>query len=76
MDLGISLLGFVVGVLVGLTGVGIGSVTTPVLILAGVRPTVAVASVLLYAAITKGVGAIQDLRHGTVHLPVVSRIAI
>jgi uncharacterized membrane protein YfcA len=76
MDLGISLLGFVVGILVGLTGVGIGSVTTPVLILAGVRPTVAVASVLLYAAITKGVGAIQHLRQGTVYLPVVFYISL
>jgi len=55
MDLGISVLGFVVGVLVGMTGVGSGSVMTPVLILAGVRPTVAVASDLVYAAITKGV---------------------
>ena len=76
MDLGISLLGFIVGVLVGLTGVGIGSVTTPVLILAGVRPTVAVASVLLYAAITKGVGAIQHLRQGSVHLPLVFYLSL
>jgi len=76
MDLGISLLGFVVGILVGLTGVGIGSVTTPVLILAGVRPTVAVASVLLYAAITKGVGAIQHLRQGSVHLPLVFYLSL
>jgi len=76
MDLGISLLGFVVGVLVGMTGVGSGSVVTPVLILAGVRPTVAVASDLLYAAITKGVGAIQHLRQGSVHMPLVFYLSL
>ena len=76
MDLGISLLGFVVGILVGMTGVGSGSVMTPVLILAGVRPTVAVASDLLYAAITKGVGAIQHLRQGTVNLSVVFYLSL
>ena len=71
MDPGISLLGFVVGALVGMTGVGSGSVMTPVLILAGVRPPVAVGSDLVYAAITKGVGAVQHLRQGTVNLPLV-----
>ena len=76
MDLGISLLGFVVGILVGMTGVGSGSVMTPVLILAGVRPTVAVASDLLYAAITKGVGSIQHLRQGTVNLSVVFYLSL
>ena len=76
MDLGISLLGFVVGVLVGMTGIGSGSVMTPILILAGVRPTVAVASDLVYAAITKGVGAVQHLRQGTVHLPVVFYLSL
>ena len=76
MDLGISFLGFVVGVLVGMTGVGSGSVVTPVLILAGVRPTVAVASDLVYAGITKGVGAIQHLRQRTVNLPLVFYLSL
>ena len=76
MDPGISLLGFIVGVLVGMTGVGSGSVMTPVLILAGVRPTVAVASDLVYAAITKGVGAVQHLRQGTVNLPFVFYLSL
>lgn len=76
MDLGISVLGFVVGVLVGMTGVGSGSVMTPVLLLAGVRPTVAVASDLVYAAITKGVGAVQHLRQGTVNLPLVFYLSL
>lgn len=76
MDFGISVLGFVVGVLVGMTGIGSGSVMTPVLILVGIRPTVAVASDLVYAAITKGVGAVQHLRQGTVHLPFVFYLSL
>jgi hypothetical protein len=71
VDPGISLLGFMVGVLVGITGVGSGSVMTPVLILVGIRPAVAVASDLVSAAITKGAGAVQHLRQGTVNLPLV-----
>lgn len=76
MEPGIPLLGFVVGVLVGMTGVGSGSVMTPVLILAGVRPTVAVASDLVYAAITKAVGAVQHLRQGTVNLSLVFYLSL
>lgn len=76
MDLGFSLLGFIVGVLIGLTGVGSGSVMTPVLILVGVRPTVAVASDLIFAAVTKGVGAVQHIRQGTANLPLVFTLSL
>lgn len=49
--------GLVVGILVGLTGVGGGSLMTPLLILLfGVHPSTAVGSDLLYAAVTKAVG--------------------
>jgi uncharacterized membrane protein YfcA len=49
--------GMVVGVLVGLTGVGGGSLMTPLLILLfGVHPATAVGTDLLYAAVTKSVG--------------------
>ncbi|QTL05337.1 sulfite exporter TauE/SafE family protein [Aquabacter sp. L1I39] len=52
-----SLSGLVVGILVGLTGVGGGSLMTPLLILLfGVHPATAVGSDLLYAAATKAVG--------------------
>src|SRR5207249_7901099 len=55
IDLLYTLSGFCVGALVGLTGVGGGSLMTPVLILLfGVQPTSAVGTDLLYAAITKG----------------------
>jgi len=55
--------GFVVGTLVGLTGVGGGALMTPLLILVfGVRPTLAVGSDLAYATITKAVGSVYYLR--------------
>jgi uncharacterized protein len=59
-------LGFLVGVLIGLTGVGGGAVLTPLLILvAGVRPVVAVGTDLAFAAVTKAVGGWQHARWGS-----------
>lgn len=53
-----SVSGFLVGVLVGLTGVGGGSLMTPLLILLfGIHPTTAVGTDLLYAAVTKTAGS-------------------
>ena len=50
--------GFGVGLLVGMTGVGGGSLMTPLLILLfGIHPTTAVGTDLLYAAATKTVGS-------------------
>ncbi|MDI7775699.1 sulfite exporter TauE/SafE family protein [Asticcacaulis sp. EMRT-3] len=52
-----ALAGLLVGALVGLTGVGGGSLMTPILVLLfGIHPATAVGTDLLYAAITKGVG--------------------
>ena len=54
-----SLSGFAVGMLVGLTGVGGGSLMTPLLILLfGIHPVTAVGTDLLYAAATKSVGTL------------------
>ena len=51
--------GFGVGFLVGMTGVGGGSLMTPLLVLLfGVAPTTAVGTDLLYAAITKSGGTL------------------
>lgn len=61
MDWILVLAGFGVGALVGITGVGGGSLMTPFLLLYGVPPTVAVGSDLAYAAITKSLGV--WLRH-------------
>jgi uncharacterized membrane protein YfcA len=64
--------GFIVGTLVGLTGVGGGALMTPLLILLfGVRPTLAVGSDLAYATITKLVGSIHYVRRGQVNFPYV-----
>ncbi|MBV8588608.1 MAG: sulfite exporter TauE/SafE family protein [Acetobacteraceae bacterium] len=54
-----SLSGLLVGLLVGLTGVGGGSLMTPLLVLLfGVHPTTAVGTDLLYAAVTKSSGTL------------------
>jgi len=51
--------GFCVGLLVGMTGVGGGSLMTPLLILLfGIHPATAVGTDLLYAAATKAGGAV------------------
>ncbi len=62
-------LGFIVGGLIGLTGVGGGVLTTPLLILFfGVQPSVAVGTDLFYAAATKLTGAVKHWRQGTVDI--------
>lgn len=69
MQIQFILTGLLVGTLVGLTGMGGGSLMTPILVLLlGVRPAVAVGTDLTYAAITKGVGAIQHFRQRQVRI--------
>ena len=71
-----SLSGFVVGFLVGQTGVGGGSLMTPLLILLfGVHPTTAVGTDLLYAAATKTVGTLVHGVNQTVNWRIVLRLA-
>jgi uncharacterized membrane protein YfcA len=71
-----TLSGFVVGLLVGLTGVGGGSLMTPLLvILFGIHATTAVGTDLLYACITKSVGTAVHGFSGTVDWPIVGRLA-
>jgi uncharacterized membrane protein YfcA len=61
--------GFGIGLLVGMTGMGGGSLMTPLLILAfGTAPVTAVGSDIMYAAITKTVGGWRHLRLRTVNL--------
>jgi uncharacterized protein len=68
--------GFAVGLLVGLTGVGGGSLMTPLLILLfGVHPATAVGTDLLYAAVTKSAGGIVHGLNRTVDWRVVRRLA-
>ncbi|CAJ60280.1 MULTISPECIES: sulfite exporter TauE/SafE family protein [Frankia] len=64
----ITLAGFVVGAVVGMTGMGGGALMTPVLVLVfGVHPLAAVSSDLVASAVMKPVGATVHLRRGTVH---------
>ena len=63
----LTLTGLLIGTLVGLTGMGGGSLMTPVLvILFGVNPTVAIGSDIAHGAIFKTVGAVQHRRMGNV----------
>jgi hypothetical protein len=67
MEFGYSIAGFFVGAIVGLTGVGGGSLMTPLLVLLfGIHPAVAVGTDLLYAALTKAGGAVVHGRNGAV----------
>jgi len=67
MDPLLVVFGFGVGVLVGTTGMGGGSLMTPLLILLfGIKPVVAVGTDLAYAAVTKTVGGWRHFRKGTV----------
>ena len=71
-----ALSGFAVGALVGMTGVGGGSLMTPVLILLfGVEPATAVGTDLLYAAATKTVGSLVHGFARSIDWRVVRRLA-
>jgi uncharacterized membrane protein YfcA len=68
--------GFGVGLLVGMTGVGGGSLMTPLLILLfGVHPSTAVGTDLLYAAATKTGGSLVHGWSQSIHWPAVIRLA-
>ncbi|UTH74500.1 sulfite exporter TauE/SafE family protein [Chromobacterium sp. IIBBL 290-4] len=65
MDFGYTAAGLAVGFIVGLTGVGGGSLMTPILLWFGISPATAVGTDLLYAALTKagGVAVHHKQRH-------------
>jgi hypothetical protein len=70
MDPLLILFGLGVGLLVGTTGMGGGSLMTPLLILVfGIKPVVAIGTDLVYAAVTKTVGGFRHFRQGTVDVP-------
>ena len=77
MDPVIIVFGLGVGVLVGLTGIGGGSLMTPLLLIfIGTQPHVAVGTDIAYGALTKTVGGWQHLRNGTVDLGVSTWLAL
>lgn len=72
-----SLVGFLVGMLVGLTGVGGGSLMTPLLVLLfGYHPATAVGTDLLYASVTKTVGTAVHGSRKTVEWRIVGLLAM
>jgi uncharacterized membrane protein YfcA len=77
MDPLIIVFGFGVGVLVGTTGIGGGSLMTPVLILVfGFKPVTAIGTDLAYGAVTKTVGGWRHLRQKTVDMRLSGWIAV
>jgi uncharacterized membrane protein YfcA len=77
MDPMVIAFGFGVGILIGLTGIGGGSLMTPLLVLfAGISPVVAIGTDLAYGAVTKTLGGWRHLRKGTVDLGVSKWLAV
>jgi uncharacterized membrane protein YfcA len=68
VDWKLSLAGLLIGVLVGMTGMGGGSLMTPMLVfLFGFKPTVAIGTDIVHGAIFKSFGAVRHRQLGTVH---------
>lgn len=77
MDWLYTMSGFVVGLIVGITGVGGGSLMTPLLVLFfGVSPATAVGTDLLYASLTKSLGGWVHSRNGSVDWKVVGLLSL
>ena len=76
MEFGYIFAGFLVGLLVGLTGVGGGSLMTPILVLFfHIKPAFAVGTDLLYASITKSVGIFAHGKLGNIDWRIVKLLA-
>jgi uncharacterized membrane protein YfcA len=76
IDVPLTVSGFAVGVVVGMTGIGGGALMTPLLVLMfGIAPQTAVGTDLLFASITKVFGVLVHGRRGTVDWGIVRRLA-
>nr|WP_223158355.1 sulfite exporter TauE/SafE family protein [Yimella sp. cx-51] len=73
---GLLAVSFLVGIVVGLTGMGGGALMTPALIFFGIPPTTAVANDLVAAAVNKSVGAAVHKRSGSPDLRLVRLLVI
>ncbi len=77
MDWHFTLSGLLVGTIVGMTGVGGGSLMTPLLVmLFGIAPAVAVGTDLLYAGLTKAGGSVVHNRQGGVQWKIALYLAV
>ena len=68
--------GFIIGFLIGITGVGAGSLTTPLLIGVGYPPHIAVGTDLLFASLTKASAAWRHQRLGNVNWGILGWLAL
>jgi uncharacterized membrane protein YfcA len=72
IDFALTAAGFIVGIVVGLTGMGGGALMTPILVIGfGVEPLAAVSSDLVAAVVMKPIGGGIHFRRGTVHMGLV-----
>jgi uncharacterized membrane protein YfcA len=69
-------IGLVVGLLIGLTGIGGGSLATPMLILSGISPATAVGTSLTFSFVTKLSGSISFVRRRLVHFEIVRDLSL
>lgn len=72
---GYLIAGLAVGFIVGMTGVGGGSLMTPILLWFGISPTTAVGTDLLYAAITKAGGVVVHHKHNNINWRITAILA-
>ncbi len=76
MDIAYTVAGFLVGFVVGMTGVGGGSLMTPILVLGfSISPAIAVGTDLLYAAITKSTGIFVHHARNTIDWNIVKLLS-
>lgn len=77
MQFDVSLAGFLVGIVVGLTGMGGGALMTPILVIIfGIEPLAAVSSDLVASFVMKPIGGGIHWRRGTVHAGLVRCLAL
>lgn len=76
MSISIILMGLFIGFMVGLTGVGGAALLTPILVLMGINPAIAVGTDLFYNSVTKLFGSFQHWRQKTINLKLVKYLAI
>ncbi|EEM71726.1 Permease [Bacillus thuringiensis serovar andalousiensis BGSC 4AW1] len=76
MSISIIIMGMIVGVLVGMTGIGGAALLTPFLLTVGIPPSIAVGTDLLYNSITKMFGITQHWKQKTINFKLVRYLAL
>lgn len=76
MSISIIIMGMIVGVLIGMTGIGGAALLTPFLLTVGITPSIAVGTDLLYNSITKMFGITQHWKQKTINFKLVRYLAL